>query len=86
MKVDTHQLKCMVRQQGEAMLELADKIGDTGDPFTEDERQMVRLAIFPAIKECQAIISSAFVTGSTDWVDKEVENLIDLIHIHDRLN
>ena len=84
MKMHIDQLRNILKDQGEALLNLAGKLIESGKPLKEREKELIRLALVPAIKECQAMINSAFITGRADWLNDELERLHDLLDIAER--
>jgi hypothetical protein len=86
--MDAKTLKSIVREQGEALINLADKIGyKSGEPFNEVEKQLIRNAVFPAVKESQQIIATQFIAGSgCDWLKEELKRLHELLYLPDELD
>lgn len=75
------EIKHMLMSHAEACMALADKLGEGGDPLNGHEQQLIRSAMLPAIKESMEIMQSAYVTGSTEWLEREAARLDDLLSI-----
>jgi hypothetical protein len=76
--INEESVKNMLMGHAEACMQLADKLGGS-EPLKEYERQLVRSAMLPAVKECMEIIQSNYMTGNVDWMKRETERLHDLL-------
>ena len=54
---------------------LAHSLGITGEPLREVDLQLIRLAMFPRIKEHAELLEAAFVTGHRDSYEYHLEQL-----------
>lgn len=73
------QIREILESHGHACLELAKKITDRdGDPFNSEEKELIRLAVMPAVTEATDMIKSAYMVGNIKWVETEMERLHDL--------
>ena len=73
-------VKTMLMGHAEACMHLADTLSSSGrDPLNSDEKQLVRSAILPAVKESMRIMQSAYVIGDIEWMEKENDRLHDLM-------
>ena len=68
-------VKEMLMMQAEAMMKLADKLGEGGEPLTSADKQLVRVALMPAVKECGDLIGSAFMLGNEQWLEDNMKRL-----------
>jgi hypothetical protein len=77
--INDESVKNMLLGHAEACMQLADKIGKGGERLKEYEKQLVRSAMLPAVKESMEIIQSNYMTGNVDWVEQETKRLHDLL-------
>lgn len=53
--IDYHELiRQHLRSTAERMVKLADELDEAGEPFTESDKKLIRMAILPAIDEMYA--------------------------------
>ena len=73
-------VKTMLMSHAEACMQLAETLSSSGrDPLNADEKQLVRSAILPAVKESMRIIQSAYIIGDIEGMEKENDRLHDLM-------
>jgi len=73
-------VKTMLMGHAEACMQLAETLSSSGrDPLNSDEKQLVRSAVLPAVKESMRIMQSAYVIGDIEWMEKESDRLHDLM-------
>jgi hypothetical protein len=77
-RIDEESVKNMLMSHADACMQLAEKLGGT-EPLKEYEKQLVRSAILPAVKESMSMLQSAYVTGDVEWMEKESDRLHDLM-------
>ena len=63
--VNKNSIKDLLMSQAERMMKLAEKLQDEGEHLNENELQMIRVAIYPAIQEIQDVIASSFLMGNS---------------------
>ena len=78
-RMDTYMIKDLLMSQAERMMKLAEKLQDEGEHLNENELQMIRVAIYPAIQEIQDVIASSFLMGNSAWCNDEISKLREMI-------
>jgi hypothetical protein len=73
-------VKDMLMSHADACMQLAETLSGSGrDPLNANEKQLVRSALLPAIKESMRIMQSAYVIGDIEWMERENDRLHDLM-------
>jgi hypothetical protein len=73
--MELSQLKDLLMSHAEAVSNLADRLGVDGTELTSDDKQLMRSAMMPAIRECTDLICSSFAIGSKTWLDRNMKDL-----------
>jgi len=76
--MDTRRLVDILEHQAEGLLELAKKLSHEGNPLSEADRTLLRMALYPSIKEATDMIRFSFINGSDEPNDYDMRSLVDL--------
>jgi hypothetical protein len=77
--MELSQLKDLLMSHAEAVSNLADRLGADGTKLTTEDKQLMRVAMMPAIRECADLISSSFLIGNSTWLEGHIRRLRDYI-------
>lgn len=70
----------ILKHQGQRMLELADKLSDTGNLLNTEEQTLVRAALQPLIEEATTEIKVAMIVNQKEWLDKAIDRIVEIFH------
>lgn len=73
--MDTVSMKNLLMSHAEACMKLADELSDEGGALTSDERQLIRVASMPAIRELNDMICSSYLVGNERWMRDNLKTL-----------
>ena len=76
--INDETVKDILVSHADACMQLAEKLGGS-EPLKDYERQLVRSAMLPAIKESMRIMQSAYAIGDIEWMERENDRLHDLM-------
>ena len=76
--INDESVKNMLMSHADACMQLADKLGGS-EPLKDYERQLVKSAMLPAVKECMDIIQSNYLIGNEQWMTQELRRLTGLL-------
>lgn len=71
--MDVDRIRHILKDSGERMIDLSERLGDKGDRLDKWEKDLVRTAMIPAVKERLDMTLLEYMTGSCPPMLKEFE-------------
>ena len=79
--LEKNQVKNILMSHAEACMKLAEKLSEKGVSLASHEKQLIRTAMVPALREAMDLLSSAYTIGNEKWMRDNLEIVRDYLDV-----